>query len=77
MDFLFVAEGKFGGVINLFTRVWDIAGLGLIISEAGGVFKDINGNDLLFLVNENIPTNNFAVMAGSEKIVTELKNVII
>lgn len=77
MDFLFVAEGKFGGVINLFTRVWDIAGLGLIISEAGGVIKDISGNDLLFVVNENILANNFAVMAGSEKIVSELQNVII
>jgi myo-inositol-1(or 4)-monophosphatase len=77
MDFLYVAEGKFGGVINLFTRVWDIAGLGLIISEAGGVIKDISGNDLLYLVNENISANNFAVMAGSEKIVTDLKNVII
>jgi myo-inositol-1(or 4)-monophosphatase len=77
MDFLFVAEGKFGGVINLFTRVWDIAGLGLIITEAGGVIKDIRGNDLVFQVNENILVSNFAVMAGSEKIVTELKNVIL
>ena len=31
IDFLYVAEGKFGAVVNLFTRVWDIAGLGLMI----------------------------------------------
>jgi hypothetical protein len=35
VDFLYVAEGKFGGCINLYTRVWDISALGLIISCIG------------------------------------------
>lgn len=46
VDFLYVAEGKFGGCINLFTRVWDIAALGLIISEAGGELTDIDGKKI-------------------------------
>jgi myo-inositol-1(or 4)-monophosphatase len=77
VDFLYVAEGKFGGCINLFTRIWDISALGLILSEAGGVMKDINGDDLQFSLNEKIIEKNFAVMAGSEEMIRELKNVIL
>jgi len=77
MDFLFVAEGKFGGVINLFTKIWDIAGLGLIISEAGGVIKDINGEDLHFSVDEMIVEKNFAVIAGTESIIAEMKEKVL
>ena len=66
VDFLFVAEGKFGGVINLFTRVWDIAALGLIITEAGGKMKYTNGEDIEFVLDEKISVMNFPVMAGSD-----------
>ena len=77
VDFLYVAEGKFGGCINLFTRVWDISGLGLILSEAGGVMKDVNGEEIQFSFDENIAERNFAVMAGSEEIISELKKVVL
>jgi myo-inositol-1(or 4)-monophosphatase len=76
VDFLYVAEGKFGGVINLFTRVWDIAALGLIIEEAGGVMRYVNGENIIFRLDEKIKEANFAVMAGSEEIITELKKVV-
>jgi fructose-1,6-bisphosphatase/inositol monophosphatase family enzyme len=72
VDFLYVAEGKFGGVINLFTRVWDIAALGLIISEAGGMMKYANGEKIVFILDEKISTANFPVMAGPEEILKEL-----
>ena len=71
MDFLLVAEGKFGGCINLFTRIWDISGLGLIITEAGGMMKSISGDDIIYSLDENSPERNFAVMAGSENIINE------
>jgi len=77
VDFLYVAEGKFGGCINLFTRIWDISALGLIISEAGGAMKDIKGDDIKFSFNEGISEVNFAVIAGSEEIVSELKKVVL
>ncbi len=64
VDFLFVAEGKFGGVINLNTKIWDIAALSLIIAEAGGVFKNAGGNDIEFSVDEKILQEVFPVIAG-------------
>lgn len=77
IDFLYVAEGKFGGCINLFTKIWDISALGLIISEAGGFLKDIDGFDIQFKFNEKIAEQNFAVMAGSEEIIQEINSAIL
>jgi myo-inositol-1(or 4)-monophosphatase len=73
VDFLYVAEGKFGGCINLFTRIWDIAALGLIIEEAGGILSYTNGNYIEFSLDKNISDANFAVMAASADIIKELR----
>jgi myo-inositol-1(or 4)-monophosphatase len=72
IDFIYVAEGKFEGVINLFTKVWDISALSLIISETGGIMKNINGNDIRFSVGEQIIEENFPVIAGTNQIVRSL-----
>ena len=77
IDFLNVSESKFGACINLHTRVWDIAALGLIISEAGGVMKDINGQDIQYTFDEGITERNFPVMAGSESVIDEIKNQVL
>lgn len=69
IDFLYVAEGKFGGVLNLYTKVWDIAALGLIISEAGGTMLNIDGNKIQFSIRQEIIDENFPVVAGSAGIV--------
>lgn len=72
IDFLNVAEGKFGACINLFTKIWDIAPLGLIISEAGGKLKDISGSDINYVFDGGTMERNFPVMAGSESIIAEI-----
>ncbi len=77
VDFLMVAEGKFGGCINLFTRIWDISGLGLIITEAGGEIKDIDGNDIHFILDKGASVRNYAVMAGSPNIMEEVVKKIL
>lgn len=77
VDFLYVAEGKLGGCVNLFTKIWDISALGLIISEAGGVMKDIDGRDIQYVLNEKTIEQNFAVIAGSELILKELNNLVL
>lgn len=76
VDFLYVAEGKFGGCVNLFTKIWDISALGLIISEAGGIMKYVDGSDIRYVFNDKTVEQNFAVMTGSEGIVDELKGVL-
>jgi myo-inositol-1(or 4)-monophosphatase len=75
VDFIYVAEGKFGGCINLNTKVWDISAPGLIISEAGGVMIDIYGNHIVYSICDEIIEKNFAIAAGSEKIIKLLKSL--
>jgi myo-inositol-1(or 4)-monophosphatase len=76
VDFIYVAEGKFGGCINLFTKIWDISGLGLIITEAGGLMKDIHGDDIKFSICDDIARRNFPVIACSKEILESLKEAI-
>jgi myo-inositol-1(or 4)-monophosphatase len=75
IDFIYVAEGKFGGVLNLYTKVWDISGLGLIISEAGGIMKNTDGNDIQFSIHEGIISENFPVLAGIVQIVETVSEI--
>jgi myo-inositol-1(or 4)-monophosphatase len=77
VDFLNVAEGKFGGVINLFTRVWDISALGLLIEEAGGIMRYVNGDEIIFHFHKDIAGDNFPVMAGSAEIIDEIKKSVL
>lgn len=77
IDFIYVAEGKFGAVLNLNTRIWDISGLGLIISEAGGVMKNVNGKEIQYTLGKEIIEENFPVLAGTRQIVSVIENEII
>jgi myo-inositol-1(or 4)-monophosphatase len=77
VDFIYVAEGKFGGVLNLFTKVWDIAGLGLLINEAGGIMQNADGEDIRFEISDKLAEINFPVLAGNRLIVETLKKDIL
>jgi len=76
LDFINVAEGKFGGCINLFTKIWDISALGLIISEAGGVMNDITGGKIDFQIGKDIVNRNFAVVAAVPGVIGSLNEVL-
>jgi myo-inositol-1(or 4)-monophosphatase len=76
VDFIYVAEGKFGGCINLFTKVWDISAPGLIIEEAGGVMLDVYGHEITYKIGDDLPARNFPVVAGSREIVKSLTRAL-
>jgi myo-inositol-1(or 4)-monophosphatase len=77
IDFLNVAENKFGACINLNTKVWDIAALGLIISEAGGLMKETDGKDVSYSFDDGITDRVFPVMVGSESIIDEIEKQVL
>lgn len=72
LDFLYVAEGKFGAAVNMKTMIWDIAAPQVIISEVGGVMKDIEGEDIRYSVDEGVTGRSYAVVTGLEDIVGEV-----
>jgi len=76
VDFIYVAEGRFGGCVNLFTKVWDISAPGLIINEAGGIMKDVYGNDIHFIIGGDLLERNFPVITGSREIVESFKKLL-
>jgi myo-inositol-1(or 4)-monophosphatase len=77
IDFLNVAESKFGACINLNTKIWDIAALGLIISEAGGIMKETDGNVVIYSFDDGITDKVFPVMVGSEPIINEIERKVL
>jgi myo-inositol-1(or 4)-monophosphatase len=76
VDHLMVAEGKFGGAVNLYTHIWDIAAPYLIIKEAGGDMRLLNGEELLFNLSDSGFNINYPVIAGTFNIVGEIRPVL-
>ena len=76
VDFCYVADGRLGAVINQTTKIWDIAGPSLIISEAGGSVCDIRKNDLDFEVSPDSISYNYSIVASGQSVHKELLNLI-
>ncbi len=72
LDFCYTAEGKLGASINQTTKIWDIAGPGLIIEEAGGKISDIHGNPFDFTLNEKNYMRNFKIVASNKLLHAEI-----
>jgi fructose-1,6-bisphosphatase/inositol monophosphatase family enzyme len=72
----YTAGGKLGACINQTTKIWDIAGLGLIIEEAGGKVSDLEGNNFNFSVDENNYERNFEIVGSNKFLHTQLIKLI-
>ncbi len=76
VDFCYVADGRMGAVINQTTKIWDIAGPALIITEAGGSVCDIHKNPLEFEVASGSIANNYTIVASGPSVHTELLSLL-
>ena len=65
VDFCYTVDGRFGGCINLKTRIWDIAPVAVILPEAGGKFTHVDGRQILFELDEQVTNRDYAVLGGS------------
>ena len=72
VDMMYVLEGKFGGCINLFTKIWDIAAPWLLIREAGGVLTGLDRNSIVFDLSEKAMHKNYPIITGHEILVYNL-----
>jgi len=73
IDFQYVVEGKLGGCINLFTKLWDIAASFLILKEAGGTMTGLDGKETEFELNTAGISRTYPVAAGSPAMIRQLK----
>ncbi len=76
IDFCYTAEGKLGACMNQTTKIWDIAGPGLIIEEAGGKVTDMQGNLFDFRLNADNYDRNFTIVASNKVLHSELVKIL-
>jgi myo-inositol-1(or 4)-monophosphatase len=65
IDFLYVAEGKLGVCVNMYTRLWDIAAPSLLIEEAGGFMTDLAGKDIHYKLGKSEYNVSYSVATAS------------
>jgi myo-inositol-1(or 4)-monophosphatase len=76
IDFCYTAEGKLGACMNQTTKIWDIAGPGLIIEEAGGIVTDMQGNLFDFRLNADNYNRNFTIVASNKVLHSALIKIL-
>jgi myo-inositol-1(or 4)-monophosphatase len=76
IDFCYTADGKLGACMNQTTKIWDIAGPGLIIEEAGGKVTDIQGNPFDFSLNADNYARNFTIVGSNKVLHSELIKIL-
>jgi len=75
VDFQYVVEGKLGGCINFFTKIWDIAASYLFLKEAGGIMVGFDGKEIEFALNEDGIKKTYPVIAGTPGMIQQLKSL--
>lgn len=76
IDFCYTADGKLGACINQTTKIWDIAGPGLIIEEAGGKVTDILGKQFDFSLNKTNYSRNFTIVCSNKILHPKLIKIV-
>ncbi len=68
LDLAYVAAGRYDGFFEIGLKAWDIAAGALLITEAGGLVGDLEG--------ENRHLESGHVVAGNPKVFAQLLQVI-
>jgi myo-inositol-1(or 4)-monophosphatase len=72
VDFCYTVDGRFGGCINLKTKIWDIAPVALILPEAGGKFTYLDGSRIVFELDARGISRNYMILGGSARLHAKL-----
>jgi myo-inositol-1(or 4)-monophosphatase len=72
VDFCYTVDGRFGGCINLKTKIWDIAPVALILPEAGGKFTYLDGSRIVFELDARGINRDYVILGGSARLHAKL-----
>jgi myo-inositol-1(or 4)-monophosphatase len=75
-DIAMVAEGKYGGILNRTTRIWDNVAPDILIVESGGLYTDFFGLPLAYSHPLTLYDANYTVCAGAPLIHAQLQKLI-
>lgn len=76
LDLCYTADGRLGAALNQHQKIWDIAAPWLIIREAGGMVTGMDGEKVDFRVNDTDFDRDFATVAASPGLHTEIMGLI-
>lgn len=76
IDSMRVAEGVYGGRINMTSKIWDNVAPQIIVEEAGGLWTDIDGNTIDYTEPLSRIDQNFTNCIGSPELHKQLLEVI-
>jgi myo-inositol-1(or 4)-monophosphatase len=76
IDFCFTLEGRFGGCVNLHTKIWDIVPVSLMLPEAGGKLTDLLGRPIGFDLGKATFDRSYAVLGASRALHPQLLALI-
>ena len=66
VDICYTAEGRLGACMNQTCKIWDIAALSLISSEAGAVVTDFHGGPIDFSTDSSNYMRNFDFLIANK-----------
>jgi myo-inositol-1(or 4)-monophosphatase len=72
IDFAYTIDGRLGAVVNLNTKIWDIAAPALLLPEAGGQLTDLRGQSITFALDAAGCERSYAVVGGNSSLCREL-----
>lgn len=75
-DAMMVTTGKYGGYLNQHMRIWDVVGPQVIITEAGGVVTDIQGNEIDYTDPIKKSSNHFTFLSSAKGLFPELLSIV-
>lgn len=72
VDFCYTVDGRLGGCVNLKTMIWDIAPIALILPEAGGKFTGLDGQPIVFPLDDQEVTREYKILGSSRRLHSRL-----
>ncbi len=75
-DFGMVAEGRYGGLLNRTSKIWDNVAPHIVIEEAGGLYTDFFGNPIDYANPLSKKDANFTCCAAPRALHKQLQRII-
>lgn len=76
VDYVYAAEGKLAGLINLENRIWDIAPILAIAKESGCIVTDVQGMEISLVVTEESIAGNFTLLLAPPAIHSQMLQIL-
>jgi myo-inositol-1(or 4)-monophosphatase len=71
-----IAEGKYGGLLNRTSKIWDNVAQQIIVEEAGGLYTDFFGNPMDYSNPLTKDKTNFTFCAAAPELHKQLQTII-